>query len=108
MVGQRHKLPDEIGKMQRIIMDLDPTSIWRRLPNSSFEGTNSQRKSAANKYVKTAYNACKVPRKEHIKYIGQLTRATRVDMVVPCLLTWYNELALERKASFGQKGPEVP
>ncbi len=62
----------------------------------------------ANKYVKDAYNAFKVPRKEHIKYIGQLNMATRVDMVVLCLLTWYNELALERKASFAQKGPEVP
>jgi len=44
MVGQRHKLPDEVDKMQRIFLDLDPTSIWRRLPNSNCEGTNSQRK----------------------------------------------------------------
>ena len=58
--------------------------------------------------MKAAYNAFKVPREEHIKYIGQLTLATRVDMVVLCLLTWYNELALERQASFGQKEPEVP
>ncbi len=51
MVGQRPKEPDRIGKMERMIRELDPTSTWRRLPKSSFEGTNSQRKAAADKYV---------------------------------------------------------
>jgi hypothetical protein len=106
MVGQRPKEPDRIGKMEWMIRDLDPTSAWRRLPKSSFEGTNSQRKAAADKYVRDAYNA--LPRKEHIKYFDRLILPTRVDMVLLCLLTWYHELAPERKASFGQKGPEVP
>jgi hypothetical protein len=40
--------------------------------------------------------------------VAQLNLATRVDMVVLCLLSWYDSLTPERKASFGQKGPEVP
>ncbi len=85
---------------------LDPTSTWRRLPGGRFAGTPNQQTAAANKYIRDAYNA--LPRKEHIKYVAQLNLATRVDMVVLCLLSWYDSLTPERKASFGQKGPEVP
>jgi hypothetical protein len=89
----------------RIITELNSTSTWRRRPKGSFVGTPHQQKAAADKYVRDAYNALR--RKEHIKYVAQLNLATRVDVVVLCLLTWYDALTPERKASFGQKGPEV-
>ena len=63
-------------------------------------------KNTADRYVKDSYNA--LPRKEQIKNVAQLNLATRVDMVVLCLLSWYDNMTLERKVSFGQTGPEVP
>ncbi len=63
-------------------------------------------KKTVDRYVKDSYNA--LPRKEQIKNVAQLNLATRVEMVVLCLLSWYDNMTLERKVSFGQTGPEVP
>ncbi len=71
----------------------------------SFAGNTSQWTAAADKYVRDAYNA--LTRQEHSKFVAKLTLATRVDMVVLCLLAWYSELTLETEKRIGHTGSEV-
>jgi hypothetical protein len=103
VIGERPTKPDLLNKMATVVQPLNPH--WIRPSAGSFAGNKSQRKAAADKYVRDAYND--LARQEHSKFVAKLTLATRVDMVVLCLLTWYQQLTLEMKKRVGQTGSEV-
>jgi hypothetical protein len=78
---------------------------WIRPSPGSFAGNRSQQKTGADKCVRDAYND--LARQEHIKFVAKLTLATRVDMVVLCLLAWYDKLTTKEKIRIGHTGSEV-
>ena len=51
---------------------MDPR--WSRPSSSTFAGNPNQQKTAADKYVRDAYDA--LPRQEHSKFVAKLTLAT--------------------------------
>ena len=103
VVGERPTKPDVIGQMAKIVHRLN--SKWSRRSAREFAGNTNQQKTAADKYVRDAYND--LARQEHIKFVAKLTLATRVDMVVLCLLAWYDQLTKKEKIRIGHMGPEV-
>ena len=103
VVGERPTKPDVIGQMAKIVHRLNPR--WSRRSTGRFAGNKSQQTAAADKYVREAYND--LARQEHIKFVAKLTLATRVDMVVLCLLAWYDQLTTKEKIRIGHTGSEV-
>ena len=89
-----------MNKMATVVQTLN--RHWIRPSPGSFAGNRSQQKTAADKYVRDAYND--LASQEHRNFVAKLTLATRVDMVVLCLLAWYHELTPEMKKRDGQTG----
>jgi len=104
MTGRtRPTKPDVINKMATVVQSVNKR--WVRPATGSFAGNKNQQKTAADKYVRDAYND--LARQEHIKFVAELTLATRVDMVVLCLLVWYDQLTKKEKIRIGHTGSEV-
>jgi hypothetical protein len=104
MTGRtRPTRPDVINKMATVVQSVNKR--WVRPATGSFAGNKNQQKTAADKYVRDAYND--LARQEHIKFVAELTLDTRVDMVVLCLLAWYDMLTTKEKKRIGHTGSEV-
>jgi hypothetical protein len=103
VIGALPTRPDVINKMAKVVKSLNPH--WIRPSTRSFEGNKNQRKTAADKYVRDAYTD--LARTEHSKFVAKLKLATRVDMVVLCLLAWYHHATLEMKKRVGQTSDEA-
>ena len=101
MTGRtRPTKPDVINKMATVVQSVN--KHWVRPATRSFAGTRNQQKAAAVKYVRDAYND--LVRQEQVICVAQLTPATKVDMVVLCLLAWYNDLTKKQKKKIGHTG----
>jgi hypothetical protein len=92
--------PDRITKMAKVVESRN--KHWFRRGAGSFSGNKNQQKAAAVKYVRDAYND--LVRQEQVICVAQLTPATKVDMVVLCLLAWYNDLTKKQKKKIGHTG----
>jgi hypothetical protein len=97
VLGTHPTKPDMVGKMAKVVQSRN--NHWTRRASGFFAGNNGQKTAAANKYVRDAYND--LVRQTQVKFVAQLTLATKVDMVVLCLLAWYDQLTKKQKKEFG-------